>query len=325
MKLPEYQNHEEKKQFFSYVKIDTKDVIDSHFGSLLANSPRCIFRGVHEAKYKLFTSVQREWIAGGLGRHTTINNLVDTLIRNIRANRILNTYYQSLNIAQTDLLYLSLLQHYSAPTPLLDFSHSLNIAFYFATKNLTVSCSENNIDDYFSVYYIDLDKCGNELVRMDDFLCNGLQRGQQMYEEFTKNNPYVSVNKSLLDDIDEFTQWMNPKNPSGSISTIPLAFIDNPIHSHKITTPYTQNTLYWSNLNITAQEGCFLLYNNDDIPVEAYIKAQKYLPPIWCVDIHKSLAEYVKTTFLQNLPENILFPNVSQMAKDAYTSFCANL
>lgn len=206
MKLPEYQTREEKTKFFSHVKIDTKDVFDSHFGFLLADSPHCIFRGVHEAKYKLFTSVQREWITNGLGRHTTINNLVNTLIQNIRNSKILNTYYQSLNIAQTDLLYLSLLQHYSAPTPLLDFSHDLHVALYFATKNVHTDSTNNVLDDYFSLYYIDLDKCGNELVRMDEFLASGLKRGRELFEEYSKSNPSLCIDKSLLDDLDELTQ-----------------------------------------------------------------------------------------------------------------------
>ncbi len=116
MTLPEYQSIAEKKQKFLYVKADTKDVLDTHLKMLLKCSPRCIFRGVREARYKLFTSVQREWITNGLGRHTTINHLVGSLLRGIRQNPVLNEYSKSLNMVETVPLYLSLLQHDSAPT-----------------------------------------------------------------------------------------------------------------------------------------------------------------------------------------------------------------
>lgn len=116
MKLPEYRSIAEKKSKYLYVQIDDKTTLDSHLRNLLESNPRCIFRGVRKARYKFFTSVQREWIANGLGRHMAINQLVNSLIRDMRKNRVLNDYFTSMNIVQTDFLYLSLLQHYSAPT-----------------------------------------------------------------------------------------------------------------------------------------------------------------------------------------------------------------
>ena len=159
MKLPEYKSLEEKTPFFYHIKIDTKDVLDSHLEKLLEFSPNCIFRGVNEAKYKLYTSVQRSWICNGLGRHSTINLMVDSMITSLRNNVTLTDYYKSLNIIPTDLLYLGLLQHYSAPTPLLDFTHDYKTALYFATKGLSAGCSDSEIDDFFSLYYIDTHSC----------------------------------------------------------------------------------------------------------------------------------------------------------------------
>lgn len=322
MKLPVYNSFAEKAVHFSHIVIDTKDVLDTHIKELTENSPNCIFRGVNEAKYKLYTSVQREWITNGLGRHITINALVDSLIKEIRQTKVLNDYYTSLNICQTDFIYLSLLQHYSAPTPLLDFSHDFHIALYFATKDIHTGTTSNILDDYFSLYYIDLDKCGNELVRMDNLLNLGLNRGHEAYEESMKNDPLLYIDKSLLDDIDEFTQWNNPRNPGGGMCNLTLAFIDNPMNAQSVITPYTQKQLYWSNLNIIAQQGCFLLYNNEDIPVETYIGGKnKYIPRIWCMDIHKSLEDYIHAHYLQGLSTDTLFPDINRMAKSAYMHF----
>ncbi|MCH5263697.1 MAG: FRG domain-containing protein [Lachnospiraceae bacterium] len=292
------------------MKIDTKDVLDNHLNHLLADNSHCIFRGVREARYKLFTSVQREWITNGLGRHMTINQLVNSLIRDMRQNRALNDYFALMNIVQTDFLYLSLLQHYSAPTPLLDFTHNHRVALYFATAGLTTAYTENDIDDYFSLYYFNLDKVGTGLIRMDDFLNRGLEQGKEFYEKLAKEHP-TPIDKSLLDDLDQFTKWKD------NLAEVPLAFIDNPKFARVVTTPYTGQTLYWSNLNITAQEGCFLLYNREDIPLEEYLGNSM----VWCLDIHKSLADYVRTNYLSGITQETLFPNITQMAQQAYANF----
>lgn len=175
MNIPIYNTFEEKADFFNHIKIDTADVLDTHIKNLLMIENNCIFRGVHEAKYKLYTSVQREWITKGLGRHITLDFLVENLIRTIRQNKMLEKYFKSLNIYPNDLLYLSLLQHYGAPSPLLDFSLNIKFALFFATDNVMWSNSSNdNIEDYISVYYLDMDKCGMEIVKLDDFYNNSL-------------------------------------------------------------------------------------------------------------------------------------------------------
>lgn len=326
MKLPEYKSLEEKAPLFSHIKIDTKDVLDFHLEKLLEFSPNCIFRGVNEAKYKLYTSVQRSWICNGLGRHSTINLMVDSMITNLRNNVTLTEYYKSLNIIPTDLLYLGLLQHYSAPTPLIDFTYDYKTALYFATKGLSAGCSDSEIGDYFSLYYIDTDKYGNQLVKMDEFLNNELDVGAAMYEDLILKCPGAYVDKQSLDDMDIYTRWIKryPFYDDG-LCTIKMMFIDNPFKFKGFTAPYTRESLYWSNLNIIAQKGCFILYNNDCVPMEEYIGQSACLPKIWCINIHKSLAEYVQEHYLQGLSESLLFPDINHLAKDAYKDFLKNL
>jgi len=326
MKLPEYKSLEEKTPFFYHIKIDTKDVLDSHLEKLLEFSPNCIFRGVNEAKYKLYTSVQRSWICNGLGRHSTINLMVDSMITSLRNNVTLTDYYKSLNIIPTDLLYLGLLQHYSAPTPLLDFTHDYKTALYFATKGLSAGCSDSEIDDFFSLYYIDTDKYGDQLVKMDEFLNDGLDAGAAMYEDIISKYPGRHADKPLLDSMEIYTRWMKRHSfADDGLCAIKMMFIDNPLKFKGIATPYTHESLYWSNLNIIAQKGCFILYNNDRMPMEEYVSQSVCLPKIWCIDIHKSLAEYVQEHYLQGLSEALLFPDINQLAKDAYKDFLKNL
>lgn len=63
-------------------------------------------------------------------------------------------------------------------------------------------------------------------------------------------------------------------------------------------TSYTKRTLYWPNLNIIAQEGCFLLYNHkEDRPLEEYMDGNR-CSKSWCLNIHKSLGDYVRMRYL---------------------------
>ncbi len=59
-KLPEYQNLNEKKTYFSQTVIETEEEFDNFYNSIQNNGQ--IWRGSNEAKYKIFTSLQRFWI-----------------------------------------------------------------------------------------------------------------------------------------------------------------------------------------------------------------------------------------------------------------------
>lgn len=57
--------------------------------------------------------------------------------------------YYKLHYTQTDFPTLSILQHYGAPTPLIDFTYNLDVALYFATEFCKPSNSSNPLDHYF--------------------------------------------------------------------------------------------------------------------------------------------------------------------------------
>ncbi|WP_300400255.1 hypothetical protein [uncultured Rikenella sp.] len=42
---------------------------------------------------------------------------------------------------------------------------------------------------------------------------------------------------------------------------------------------------------------------------------------VWCLDIHKSLADYVRANYLSGITHDTLFPSITQMAQEAYTRF----
>lgn len=120
-----------------------------------------IFRGMNEAKYKIFSSLQRRFQLGAINSKTypTLFSFMYHEIQGLKDSTVLPEYYKSLGTPVTDYLYMSFLQHYSAPTSLIDFSKSLDVALYFATRDVKYSYSakSKDISNYVSLYWIEED------------------------------------------------------------------------------------------------------------------------------------------------------------------------
>ncbi len=162
-RLSEYTELSEKEAVFENgeVKIDTKEDFDKYFEKLV-NYDRVgtyIFRGSGEARYKLFTSAQRYWIEHQLdkqGKH--YHAFVKKLIKNCKDwnNKTIFTFFNRNGIDTNNALaYLSYMQHYRVPTPLLDFTDSPYIGLFFALEQGYSSSSDKEIDNYCSLYVVD--------------------------------------------------------------------------------------------------------------------------------------------------------------------------
>ena len=321
MKLEEYSSLVQKGSFFETTNLTTHKEFDAFYDEIKTKD--LLFRGIHEAKYKIYTSAQREWIMNDYSKQgIAFVQFIQSIISNIRKRTILSQYYKSLNIHENDLLYISLLQHYGAPSPLLDFTHNLNIALYFALDGLKVASSNNDIDNYFSLYILDRNKCGYELVDIVAMLSNGRESGEKMLKEFMDLNPNQPVNDSLLKHVDEYTTWIKDDGTNEGLCKIDCGFLDNPLKSKTFSMYETNEILYWSNVNLIAQEGCFIFYTKENTPLEQYFGFDnKYLPKLKCVNIHKSLAEYIKNKYLKSISRLDIYPDISLMCKEAYNTF----
>lgn len=87
-----------------------------------------IFRGQEKSTWHLTTSLEREPFDNYGGAEA---NMIRQLMRNI------NNYESPISQPQNNLEALAYLQHFGAPTRLLDFSHSSYIASFFAFENAT--------------------------------------------------------------------------------------------------------------------------------------------------------------------------------------------
>ena len=126
------------------------------------------FRGVSNACYRMLTSAQLY----AQKENTVWDNIeqfqdyICDMLSNISANKYIKAYYKSLNVTTNDLLYLAFLQHYGAKTPMLDFTHNIDIALYFSIKDNIKQSDHNDIDNYNSLYLLDLDDYGSLITNL---------------------------------------------------------------------------------------------------------------------------------------------------------------
>lgn len=156
MKLEEYNTFEEKKFFFK----DGNAKIDFNIEFLFKNIERLqsvgegfIYRGCGEAKYKLYNSAQRLYMNQELHKQVPSDHIsehyrhfISNLISETKKwnNEVVKKLLISSGIDENnDLAYLSYMQHFGVPTPLLDYTYNPYIALFFAIDNLIFSPSNN--------------------------------------------------------------------------------------------------------------------------------------------------------------------------------------
>ena len=297
MKLPEYCSFEAKKEFFSnYERINTIDDFKNKV-LILKEDEKIIYRGMPEAKWQLFTSAQREYLCEDyktLG--IEYSNFIQSILSNIKESTIITKYLQNIKLSPNDIFYLSLLQHHGAPSPLLDFTKNSETALYFATKdNSRAEKCNNGIENYFSLYFFS----------KDSVIYREYNLPQASNEAYEKASEIYGINKYRIDNS---INWKDLRDLS-------IAVLDD-----NESLRYKNGYFTWANLNIIAQEGCFILYNNKEIPIEQYLKKDI----IHCFDIHKSLIETIRTHYCKKTKED-LFPTMDRECAEAYNQFKQNL
>ena len=268
------------------------------------------FRGVSQAKYKIFSSAQRYWLENDLKtKGVSFVDFVENLLTHVKRNQILQDYYYALRVHANDLLYMSLLQHYGQCSPLIDISYDVKTALFFAMNYIKEEEHKSELDDYCSLYVFNT-YANQYWANLDVILQNGQENAIKDLED--TSYPMEMIDTSNIDRADLYVSWVNHNNNGRGLHDWKLALVKLPTANGAII-PQTRigQHICWTNLNLLAQQGGFFLYTIDDIPLEEYILNTKELPNIICYNINKQLKDYV----LRNIPlgEADIYPKMKDI------------
>ncbi|MES2386816.1 MAG: FRG domain-containing protein [Bacteroidota bacterium] len=328
----------QKAIYFEQQVIDTKASFDQLY-SEWKDSKEMVFRGQSEAKWRLYNTLQRHCIWNNIKTESEeYGIIIKDAVRNGRKEhgaKILR-YTKSVGLETTnDMALLSYLQHNEQPTPLLDWSHRVQIALYFATQGINTQSSFlsfNDIDDYFSVYHmnkVDLTKGSISFL-----LTNGHDSNAKLNDDEFKARISEAAGISLA-AAEKLVKPLRKKMASKDarrrvegkmvsverMMKIPLIYLGEE-HIGKVS-----RFGMYNNRNIVNQAGAFIWNHSSFKPIEViakeqYEKNRKEGTPIehrlcGCINIHKSLAGYIRTRLEKDgITRKFIYPMWKQKVAD---------
>ena len=298
MTPPNYESFEEKSEVFKEnFKIDNEEEVDSIVSMYSSHEKDFLYRGINTATYKLYSSSQVQWmLSDAISKKTNIEDYYNFIMDSIeltRENNRVKQYIKDNGISDNDLFILALMQHYGMPSPVLDFSHSIFGALYFAWDKCdrTLSDTQTQLSDYISLYVInkkiDWVNCSvqnvmrnsaeqlNDMLQKDKLFTAGMVDTKDVEKEFLKL-PYL-----------KFKDWNF------------VAMEDNPENPVKISIPALKFDCEYQIINdrIISQQGMFIANNTLDKPLVELMNdwcKEKYFV---CYNIHKKLLDYIKQKY----------------------------
>lgn len=298
MTPPNYESFEEKSEVFKEnFKIDNEEEVDSIVSMYSSHEKDFLYRGINTATYKLYSSSQVQWmLSDAISKKKNIEDYYNFIMDSIeltRENNRVKQYIKDNGISDNDLFILALMQHYGMPSPVLDFSHSIFGALYFAWDKCdrTLSDTQTQLSDYISLYVInkkiDWVNCSvqnvmrnsaeqlNDMLQKDKLFTAGMVDTKDVEKEFLKL-PYL-----------KFRDWNF------------VAVEDNPENPVKISIPALKFDCEYQIINdrIISQQGMFIANNTLDKPLVELMNdwcKEKYFV---CYNIHKKLLDYIKQKY----------------------------
>lgn len=328
MILPQYKSFQEKNSFFKPSlhykdnKISDTKMFDAWYKDFSRpyNHPTAkfdfFFRGMKEAKYKLFNSAQREWLQHNIdawGNTPDYLAFIRKLIREAKQQKIFEkvlAYHQINYDNEADFPILSILQHYGAPTPLMDWSYNLDVALYFATEGVNTAAASEDINGYFSIYVIKKTSQSGGLKNIFEYSKRDLPSLNHFHNfKFSPNSKTNFV--CYISDFEDNKQ----KAPT----------LKTNIPSQQTARKQRPLTTYY-NHNIIPQEGFFIFNPYPDKPLEECFShtsrmnatekiGQLNLAPFLCYNIRKDLADYIRRKIkFKGVDNAYIYPELRKFA-----------
>lgn len=291
-------NYQNKKIFRKDIMIGSIDILFS----FLEYSSDYIFRGQSCSKWGLSTTIERNM----KGRIINANGLERRIISEFK--RYSRHYLNDTPDNNDTLQWLSLIQHYGGPTRLLDFTHSLFIAAFFA-MNRSIMDPENNEDA--AIWAIKTQSLSH-LISVNDI------------DITIKTGSYLKENSEILHKA-IYSQELN------GVKGVVYA---EPRQSNKRLDVQQGLFLFPIDIECSFEENLYSIYNANGIITEEieeeYILGYKKVDKIAFYDIIKNAdilkiiipnclhGKLLKTLHKMNINYHTLFPDIEGVARSMY-------
>ncbi len=338
--LSEYESFIQKNIFFNQTKIDTKEELEN-FILDVGNKDNLIYRGVREARWRLYSSLQRHWIINKYhGKEIPHKDFIIDLIKRGRGmyrGTLSNFLIKNDIDPENDLAILSFLQHHGQPTPLLDWTEDFANALYFAVGGIDLTMGTREIHQYLSVYILDGDLFSEVGIKqiMEKKIKSYSGKFRKGLEKYAAHKGLTpdTFDKLFSDNIMKQMTLMRIGNKFASgltnidlLNNLSIAFFSDSLDD---ALKFGLN----NNLRITNQRGVFTWNSDPTLPLEHVIlnntKADtKTEGDIWvcgCVNINKQLTDYLKKFLERNgIDNNYIYPNSEHLAKESFNETLKN-
>lgn len=160
--ISEYKSFVQKSFCFDQIKIDTEEEFDKIYDELKTRD-NFLFRGQREARWRLYSNLQRNWILNKIYEREEYASLLEKFVevgKEYHSESIQEILNQHNVDALNSISVLGFLQHHGCPTPLLDWTYKFQNALFFGLDGIEANKGSTEIGDYFSLYFIDEESMG---------------------------------------------------------------------------------------------------------------------------------------------------------------------
>lgn len=305
--LPIYKDQTSKdSEFYHSIYIDDENALNAELAKLKKIEADFLFRGVSNASYKMYSSSQREWMNRSIIKKLSNDDYyryVIKLIHETEKRKEVQTYIQQEKVTYNEFFILALMQHFGVPSPMLDFSLSMEKALFFATDgalNGWVDDGTDKLNNYVSLYLLP-NKVDWVQATLQSVTQNSAERIDYLLNDTKINDP------SLFNRIDTknvenkiryalFRQFI--PGPQSNISFLP---VNGPADGRvKIDIPILNFhcDYYIINDRLLSQEGLFITNFTIDEPLVELMNRVCNNKLFTCINFRKSLVPYIVNNFL---------------------------
>ena len=174
-----------------------------------ARKQNTYFRGQENGAWKITSSLQREWFLKKLDRYFGSNyqELIQKFLAFAKEKH--TSCLQKYDAKLTDCGVFSVLQHYGAPTPFVDWTSDYNVALYFASNFSTDNNNKSTNDlasSYISIYWIKVEN--NDEITNPDSNLSDLGEALDTISNFCDESGVDdNIAKEIIDNVQAECNW----------------------------------------------------------------------------------------------------------------------